>query len=892
MTTVLLNTSGSGTWTVPGGLSSGNTITIEGWGGGGGGGSRSSGSSFGSGGGGGAYTSSTYTLTPNDITSGVPYVVASGAAGGSGGDGASGNASTWSNNNLNLITNSICAGAAVGTLPTNWTLNGTPLGTIVGTGIDSGTGLPYIDVNWNGTTSGTHMDLGFDTFLVSSASTAYCGSCYVALTAGSLTHITSTQIIVDDWTSADVFIAAIQTTTLTPTATLTRYSGTGSTNSSGLRVTIGLQLNWTAGNAINLTLRVAGVQIEAGTTPSAWKSTAGYLSAPGGARSNGASGGAGGVAGIGTGTKNTGGAGAAYNASGAGGGGAAGPDGAGNAGTTAGAGGQGDAAIGGAGGAVSATSPGNAGTASTSGGGGGGALTTVGGSSSVAGAGGAPGGGGGGAVFWNGSSAALGGAGAIGQIRITYSTGVNNLLSLAATSAESIGIAARAAHDFLAGAPSTQTLAIHRLLATSYRASAGSTQSTAMARVLSVIRSFGAASSQSVSYSRTLLLHRSFGATSPQSLAYYRAASYLRSFGATDGESASIVARRVKLQASSASDTQSPSLQKVPSKGLDAVDTQSLGLRRAVGAIRGAASAQSARIVRVIPKTFGAGSGEAASASRTLAHDVTTTATDSQAAGIQRHVGRLIHSVSAQASQLTRSIGRNFVSSLDQSVGLSKKLAQSFLVSSSSSAKMIHLIGWVRSVAQGSVPQIIIANGGVVLSLLQAQVTNVARVRQLVPFIVLSSAVQAVTTWFHTFVPLALRRRVVRLPPPSDISTLPPAGRCVRLPREEDEMLDSQIYQPEPSMFSPFDPTDQDTFTFDWSQRAYPNDVITWASISATPTGLNFIGPTFVDGLLVSITIGPFTPLYLPQTYALRCSVAFASGRIGNYSIAFNVMDL
>ncbi len=71
---------GSGTWTVPAGVTS---ITIECWGGGGGGGSRSSSGSAG-GGGGGAYAKvNTYGVTPG---AGLPYSVgAGGTAGNTGG---------------------------------------------------------------------------------------------------------------------------------------------------------------------------------------------------------------------------------------------------------------------------------------------------------------------------------------------------------------------------------------------------------------------------------------------------------------------------------------------------------------------------------------------------------------------------------------------------------------------------------------------------------------------------------------------------------------------------------------------------------------------------------------------------------------------------------------
>lgn len=905
MTTVLINTSGAGTWTVPGALSVNNTITIEGWGAGGGGGSRSSGSAFGSGGGGGAYTSSTYTLTANDITNGVPYVVGAGGAGGVGGDGVSGGNSTWSNNNLNLLTNSLQQGASVGVLPTNWTSSGTPLGTVVATGIDVTTGLPYIDVQWNGTTSGTHASFAFDGFLVSSASTAYNGSCYLAISGGSTTHVTSVQMIVDDWTSADAFLAAIQTTTCAVTSTLTQYSGHGTTATTGLRVTIGLQLNWTAGNAVNLTLRIAGAQIEPGTAATAWKSTPGYMSAPAGSRSNGASGGAGGVVGIGTGTKNTGGAGAAFNAAGAGGGGSAGKDGAGGVGTTSGVGGQGDSTTGGAGGAVSSTSPGNPGTANTEGGGGGGGLTTVGGTGSAAGAGGAPGGGGGGQVFFNGSSNGTGGAGAIGQIRITYSSGTINPLSLGAAMAESFGLIRQTALPI--GFSSSQAGAMSRTLATSFIGHAASAQSSA--HVLTALRSFATASSQAIAYTKSILRNKSYSAASPQSASYVRLLSLFRSYGAASPESASSIAKQAKLQAGSAFNAEAASLQRASGKAMVAVSVQAIGARRAVTAIRSAAEAQSSRMLRGVSRTFGTSSGEASGVSRTLSRNITTSTAGGQVPGLQRAISHQVRAVSTRSVQMIRSMLRAFGASGSQSGSLSRQSARSFSAASPESTAVGRSIGVVAGLAQGIFPQIIIASGGVVLSWAQGQAISVARVRQLPPFIVLSAMAVSLTTWFHTFIPLTSRLRVVRLPASSAISTLPPAVRRIVLPREEGGVFDNQIYRAEPEFFSPFDPSDQQAFTFDWSIRGYANDAIVWAEITGIAEApglpsLNFVGPTFIDsfiipgsvpptnGYLVSITVGEFTPLYTPVTYTLRCSVTFASGRVGNWSIPFQVKSL
>ncbi|MFN3760140.1 MAG: PKD-like domain-containing protein [Algoriphagus aquaeductus] len=71
--TQTISTTGSGSFTVPAGVTS---ITIEVWGAGGRGGSRASGNDAAAGGGGGAYSRSTLTVTPGQI---IPYFVGSGS---------------------------------------------------------------------------------------------------------------------------------------------------------------------------------------------------------------------------------------------------------------------------------------------------------------------------------------------------------------------------------------------------------------------------------------------------------------------------------------------------------------------------------------------------------------------------------------------------------------------------------------------------------------------------------------------------------------------------------------------------------------------------------------------------------------------------------------------
>lgn len=178
-------------------------------------------------------------------------------------------------------------------------------------------------------------------------------------------------------------------------------------------------------------------------------------------------------------------------------------------------------------------------------------------------------------------------------------------------------------------------------------------------------------------------------------------------------------------------------------------------------------------------------------------------------------------------------------------------------------------------------------------------------------FRVASSSRAGAASWYFRFVPLAQRRRVVRLPEPQQFAALPPSARRVVLPEaqlmvmlppaerrvvvplETDDMSDYEIRFPEPAFFSPLDPTDTDLFTFDWSIRGYPNDTIVFASVVSIPSGVNFLGPAFVSGPSVTVTIGPFAIVPpLPATYSLRCMAMFGSGRISNYSVPFIVKAL
>lgn len=130
-TTDQITTPGSGTWTVPTGVTS---ITIQAWGGGGAGGASTVDKDGGSGGGGGAYSSKTIAVTPGDV---ISYTIGAGGTT-TAGNGNPGGTTTVAH--IPTSTNMSAGGGAGGTL------NANPAG--VGGTASGGT------VNNNGSTGG------------------------------------------------------------------------------------------------------------------------------------------------------------------------------------------------------------------------------------------------------------------------------------------------------------------------------------------------------------------------------------------------------------------------------------------------------------------------------------------------------------------------------------------------------------------------------------------------------------------------------------------------------------------------------------------------------------------------------------------------------------------
>lgn len=387
----------------------GTRITAECWGAGSGASGGST--SFRAGGAGAAYaTAPAYVVTPNDVANGISFTLNTGSAGTAAANPNAGTDTSWSTNNLNTIpTTDVVAAVAgtPGTLPTNWawTLAGGLTASVVGSGADAASGLPYVDIRISGTSTGTDLVFTFcNTTLAScTAGVAWIGSFYFAVVGGSTTNFDNFDCNIDCYNAGSTLISTIGGNGIPPpwptalTDGTARRTFTGTTPALTTQAALSWHIYIQTSAAIDVTFRVAAPQLELGAATSFWKSTPGYCLAKGGRAPSGTTGGGGGLASacIPTSGAFNGGSGATRT-QGGGGGGSAGPAGAGASSTT-GTGGTGDNGSGGA-----------AGVSNVEGGGG----TTAGTTPATAGA---PGGGGG-----ANTSTGSGSTGGRGQIRLTY----------------------------------------------------------------------------------------------------------------------------------------------------------------------------------------------------------------------------------------------------------------------------------------------------------------------------------------------------------------------------------------------------------------------------------------------------------------------------------------
>jgi hypothetical protein len=178
----------------------------------------------------------------------------------------------------NSIRNSSMVGAVAGspgTLPTNWTqLLGAGLTrTIVGTGTENG--LPYVDVRYNGTATGTSVLLAFETVtgITAANGQVWTGSFYLK-TISLPNPPNNYRSLIAEYTSAGVYLRDVSFA-ITPTSNLNRFSQTetlagGATTA---RVVNGVLGNLTNGAAYDFTIRIAAPQMELGAYATTWVPT-------------------------------------------------------------------------------------------------------------------------------------------------------------------------------------------------------------------------------------------------------------------------------------------------------------------------------------------------------------------------------------------------------------------------------------------------------------------------------------------------------------------------------------------------------------------------------------------------------------------------------------------
>lgn len=165
----------------------------------------------------------------------------------------------------NSVRNNTMQGAVTGspgTLPTNWgSFGGTSLTrTVVGTGTENG--VDYIDIRFAGTTGNTFVTLEPDTgYTLATASPGqlWTASAFVRLVGGSLAGISSIEIIASPQGGSPP-----GSTVFAPTGTMQRPAVTHTMPANTTACWMRVAINYAAGVAIDVTLRIGLPQLEQG----------------------------------------------------------------------------------------------------------------------------------------------------------------------------------------------------------------------------------------------------------------------------------------------------------------------------------------------------------------------------------------------------------------------------------------------------------------------------------------------------------------------------------------------------------------------------------------------------------------------------------------------------
>lgn len=181
---------------------------------------------------------------------------------------------------INRLTNATNAGIVAGspgTLPTGWT-GGSIIGltqTISAVGYTS-KGLPTFNLRLNGTTNAQFGSQNINQFITSYVGARFTISGYLALAAGTTTNVGTINFNIADFTVASGFLGeSIQTANLVGsiTATLTRFSASGVVGFAGSVFglpNISIIASAASGQAVDITLQIAGVMVQAGPVLTKW----------------------------------------------------------------------------------------------------------------------------------------------------------------------------------------------------------------------------------------------------------------------------------------------------------------------------------------------------------------------------------------------------------------------------------------------------------------------------------------------------------------------------------------------------------------------------------------------------------------------------------------------
>ena len=174
----------------------------------------------------------------------------------------------------NSIRNSSMVGASTGSpgqFPSNWTSNNGGLTrTVVGIGTENG--LPYIDVRFNGTTTGTSVDVGFEgTSSISTTTGQTWTQSFYFKTITSQPN--SFQIHQFEYNSVGGFVTQANQP-FSPTATLQRFTWSRAmAGATTAFVYPFIRMNVTNGATYDFTIRIAAPQMELGAYATTWVPT-------------------------------------------------------------------------------------------------------------------------------------------------------------------------------------------------------------------------------------------------------------------------------------------------------------------------------------------------------------------------------------------------------------------------------------------------------------------------------------------------------------------------------------------------------------------------------------------------------------------------------------------